>query len=86
MLLKQGGLIASSAAYGLDVALFEPRGIEVRRVNALPNSRLSDLARLIDGEGILPPQIQERSLNEAAAALTAVGQRHNRGKVVLTIG
>jgi NADPH:quinone reductase-like Zn-dependent oxidoreductase len=86
LLLKQGGLIASSAAYGLDAALFATRGIEVGRVNALPNSRLSELARLIDGEGIRPPQIQERSLNDAAAALTAVGQRHNRGKVVLTIG
>jgi NADPH:quinone reductase-like Zn-dependent oxidoreductase len=86
LLFKQGGVIASSAAYGLDAGLFEPRGIELRRVNALPTSRLSDLSRLVDGEGIRPPHIQERSLDDAGAALAAVGQRHNRGKVVLAIG
>ena len=86
ILLKQGGVIASSASYQLDAALFETRAIEVRRVNALPTNRLTDLSRLIDGEGIQPPHIQERSLDQAGEALAAVGQRHNRGKVVLTIG
>jgi NADPH:quinone reductase len=84
-LLKPGGVIASTAARQLDTAAYAARDITVIAANRLPMDRLTDLTRAVEVDGIRPPAIERHPLADAAAALARVGQRHNRGKVVLTI-
>jgi hypothetical protein len=69
----------------IDADAYAARGFSVVGANRLPLDRLADLSRAVDVDGIRPPHIEQRPLEEAAAALARVGQRHNRGKVVLTI-
>jgi NADPH:quinone reductase len=84
-LLKDGGVVATSAARQIDKERYAKRGITVEPANRLPLARLADLTDLIDRDGIAAPQISWRPLDDAATALEEVGKRHNRGKVVLKI-
>lgn len=84
-MLKPGGVIASTAARQLDAERYAARGFSVVGANRLPLDRLTDLTRTVEADGIRPPHIERHPLADAAAALARVGQRHNRGKVVLTI-
>jgi len=84
-LLKPGGVIASTGARQLDSEAYAARGLKVVAANRLPLDRLTDLTRAVEVDGIRPPHIERHPLDDAAAALARVGQRHNRGKVVLTI-
>jgi NADPH:quinone reductase-like Zn-dependent oxidoreductase len=84
-LLKAGGVIASTGARQLDAEAYAARGLTVVAANRLPLDRLADITRAVEVDGIRPPHIERHPLADAAAAVARVGQRHNRGKVVLTI-
>lgn len=83
-LLHGGGRLTSSAAT-LDAQAYAERGLKASQANRAHPGRMTELLDLLASGQLKPPVARLVPLREAAQALAEVGQRHNTGKVVLSI-
>jgi NADPH:quinone reductase len=83
-LLKPNAKLTSTGAR-LDADAFANRGITVVSSNKVDPERLSELSNLVDSGKLRAPRIRALPLERAAEMIGEVAQRHNEGKVVLTI-
>ena len=82
--VRDGGRVACVTA--VPEELVSARGIAAETIVADASSaRLSDVARLLDAGALRLPEIRAFPLERAAEALYECGQRHVRGKLVLTV-
>lgn len=84
-LLRPGGRLTTTGAR-LDADAFAARGISVVNANEVKPERLAELTSLVERGSLRAPTIRTLPLESAADAIAEVSQRHNRGKVVLTVG
>jgi 2-desacetyl-2-hydroxyethyl bacteriochlorophyllide A dehydrogenase len=84
-LLKPGGKLTTTGTR-LDADPFAARGVSVVNSNQVKPERLVELTSLVESGSLRAPTIQTLPLDRAADAIAEVSQRHNRGKVVLTVG
>lgn len=83
-LLRAGGKLTTTGAR-LDADAFAKRGVTVVSSNNVNPERLRELSNLVDGGNLHAPRIRTLPLGRAADTIGEVAQRHNIGKVVLTI-
>lgn len=83
-LLKAGGKLTMTGAR-LDAQAFAKLGVTVVSSNKVSPERLTELSNLVDGGRLRAPRIHTIPLERAAETIGEVAQRHNTGKVVLTI-
>jgi NADPH:quinone reductase-like Zn-dependent oxidoreductase len=83
-LLKSGGKLGTSAAR-LDADAYAARGITAVQINAAPVERMAELLDLLASGRIKTPTAKVVPLEKAGDAVSGVGERHTRGKVVVRV-
>jgi NADPH2:quinone reductase len=83
-LLKPNAKLTTTGAR-LDADAFAKHGTTVVSSNKVDPERLSELSNLVDSGKLRAPRIRTLPLERAAEMISEVAQRHNEGKVVLTI-
>jgi NADPH2:quinone reductase len=83
--VKPGGILISITDK-TDKDAAERLGIRVKYLFVKPNGpQLRRLAALLDNGTLVPPEIEEMKLSQAAEALERSRQGHGRGKIVLVV-
>jgi NADPH2:quinone reductase len=83
-LVKRGGRITSSNAQ-IDSDAYATRGLVATRANRAPLDRTPELLALIVAGRIRAPETSVVPLEQAGDAVSGVGAKHTRGKVVVRV-
>jgi NADPH2:quinone reductase len=83
-LLTSDGKLGTSAAR-LDADAYAARGVTVVQINRAPLKRTPELLELIESGRIKAPAATVVSLEDAGDAVSGVGAKHTRGKVVVRV-
>ena len=82
--LKRGGKVGTSGAR-LDIDAYAARGMTAVQINRAPVERMPELLDLLASGRIKTPAAKVVPLEKAGDAVSGVGQRHTRGKVVVRV-
>lgn len=83
--LREGGRLAG-IVQPPDAKQAKGKTITAEYVFVQPSGKdLTEISKLIEEKKVLPPDVQEMSLNDAAKAIDQVLQGHTRGKLVLRV-